>query len=313
MSSENSTNQGGGGYDSDFMSNFSPSLVHRIMLTPPNRLDSHSFHSRSPTITFRKVLLQEGFLTNTQVQSKQRTTNNDDDNDGNIEDASEARRVFQRPQEESSSPSQMPLHESISRTMMRAFHDVLLSQLSQSQNYDPLLDIVLDMQSKLKSLIPHRTDLHEKFKLDLDQVKRCLETFEGILKLLCEFAQRLMQLESEERSVSTQDWIHVAMDIQQQQRRQQEQIDDDSASGGQEPIVRFFCREDSNEQDATMTMNNVHPHDTVPAHHRIQLSCNKFIVASVYFVHSKIVMCQSDVADFQFGLLFGAENTCPWN
>jgi hypothetical protein len=277
-------------YDSDFMSNFSPSLVHRIMLTPPNRLESFSFHGRAPTLTFRKVLLQEGYLSHTDMESNPRTTT---DNNG----ASEAHEVS--------------LHESISRTMMRAFHDVLLSQISQCQSYDPLLEIMLDIQSKLKSLVPHRKDLHKKFMVDLDEMKRCLETFEGVLKLLCDFAERLIQLESQERSVSTQDWMNTAMDILSHCNQPSEQVQSqpepepqpfdrgDRLSGQQDPFVNFFCHDESNNEQDVMTNDDIQQHDTHA--HRIQLPRNKFIVASVYFVHGKIVQCQSDVADFQFG------------
>lgn len=277
-------------YDSDFMANFSPSLVHRIMLTPPNRFDTLSIHGRPPTLTFQNVLLQEGFLSHGDfeddgegdkaddgdLESKQEKTDNGGGGGGDDVSAEE------------------PL-SSITRTVMRAFHDVLISQITHGQTYDPLLEMMLDIQNKLKSLIPHRKDLHEKFMVDLEQVKHSLETFEGVLKLLNDFAQRLIQLESQERSVSTQNWMNVAMDVLSND------CSNSSCLNGQQDqnIVRFICHDD-NDDESTKHHDVVTNHST-QHHDMIQLSRVKFVVASAHFVHGKIVQCQSDISDFQFG------------
>lgn len=265
-------------YDSEFMSNFSPSLVHRIMLTSPSRLDhltyrnGHASSPRQPTLTFLEVLHREGFLSNSNA-----TLHYTSD-------------IQQTPP----SSSQLPaLHDSISRTIMRAFHDSLLAQISQCQSYGPLLEIMLDMQSKLKSLVPHRKDLHEQFMVDSGEINRQLETFQGVVGLVCDFARKLIQLESPERSLSTQQWIMIAMDILSRCPEHEGAVEKDCNEKEQDGMLRFFCRDDyctdSNDDSRNCDMREV------------QLSRKEFVVASSYFVHEKIVQCQSDVADFQFG------------
>lgn len=97
-------------YDAEFMRNFSPTLVHRIMLTPPSSFPSLTMNgqTRSPSLTFMRTLTKEGFL-------------------------HEADQDVEHPE-----LGGLQLQDKIAQTVRKAFHDAILSQISSrnKQNND---------------------------------------------------------------------------------------------------------------------------------------------------------------------------------
>lgn len=77
----------------------------------------------------------------------------------------------------------------------------------ESSNGGNIKALMIDLNNKLKNLVPNRKDLHQFFKSD--QINAC-KTLNDYCSLILNMAQVLMQfLESEYRSVSTREWYQV--------------------------------------------------------------------------------------------------------
>jgi len=288
-------------YDAEFMRNFSPTLVHRIMMTPRSSFPSLTMNgqTRSPSLTFMRTLTKDGFL-------------HEADHHSHIE------RLELRG---------LQLQDTIAQTVRKAFHDAILSQISSRNKqdkdhdndndnadqsaeaaaedsasasvsvsasasdqiciYGPLLEIIQEMHQKLKSLVPSRKDLHQLLNYG-QELQSHLQTFSGVLNLLLDIAEKLLLLESEDRSGTTQQWLDLAR-AEAEAAAVALVVDVDQADG---TLAFTIPRkvEDSHEQDF----------DSI-SEQEVNLLRKEFIVASTVFLHDKIEQTQTDIADFQLG------------
>ncbi|GFH49790.1 hypothetical protein CTEN210_06266 [Chaetoceros tenuissimus] len=183
----------------------------------------------------------------------------------------------------------------VAYTLKKAFHDLLLSQIhvdakekteqeeqeeqdssSEQQNqgaaevggYSPLLPLILELYENLKALIPNRKDLHDSFQISTTEIQNSLHSYKETIALIRNIAEKLTHLESQDRAVSTQNWL-------------------DSFSNTDSNL---YC-------DEKMTLPIYNP--TTDESEEITLMQKKWVVASVHFLSEKISQTLKDIADFQ--------------
>ena len=273
-------------YDAEFMRNFSPTLVHRIMMVPPSSFPSLTMNgqTRLPSLTFMRTLTKEGFL----HEADQHTA---------VEFGG------------------LQLQDKIAQTVRKAFHDAILSQISSRNKqdnandndndtdhsnqsaeaaaedsaseqiciYGPLLEIIQEMHQKLKSLVPSRTDLHQLLNYG-QELQSHLQTFPGVLNVLLDIAGKLLVLESEDRSGTTQQWLDLA-----RAEAAASALDGDQADGTLTLTIPFKGEDEGHYQQDSISNQEVN------------LLRKEFVVASTVFLHDKIEQTQTDIADFQLG------------
>ena len=187
-----------------FMSNFAPTLIHRVLLTDPTEFRSLTMNGQprlDATPAFDGKFLYENGFTDT-------------------EDADQRDMAVQ-----------------ISRTMKKAFHDALVASLREAatihteeeqdtaegspstRNTADLSALIIELHEKMRQMIPNRTDLHGILS---DEEVRSIELSDGdsaisaYLPHLIASAEALIQLESEDRSITTRQWLEVASNVVQQ-------------------------------------------------------------------------------------------------
>ena len=188
-----------------FMSNFDPGLIHRVLLTEPSDYSNLTMSGqprldRTPAFD-ANFLYDNGFADTT-------TPTLGEGVDGNEPNVS----------------------SQISRTMKKAFHDALVASLLQAAtraegareegpeqdspppNTSDLSAIIIDLHEKMRQMIPNRTDLHGT--LSDEEVKSIQlggrDVLSAYLPHLIRSAEALIQLESEDRSVTTRQWLEMA-------------------------------------------------------------------------------------------------------
>jgi len=191
-----------------FMSNFEPSLVHRVLLADPSDYPNLTMSGRprlDRTPVFDAKFLYENGFTDTPPPTGE-------GGDGNNDDVS----------------------LQISRTMKKAFHDALVASLlhvaatqrgdredDEEQDTPPsntpdLSALVIELHEKMRQMIPNRTDLHGMLR-DEDvksiQLGGDRDVLSAYLQHLIRSAEALLQLESEDRSVTTQQWLEMASGV----------------------------------------------------------------------------------------------------
>jgi len=279
-------------YDAKYMANFSPTLVHRIMLTPPSSFSSLTMNGqpRSSSLTFVQVLRKEGYNVNNKESSN-------DDGNRSIDQGSIGNEVH--------GASQHSMEETIAQTVRKAFRDAVLCQISQTKQgidetpigsdssppclYAPLLEIIQEIHQKLKLLVPNRKDLHQLLNYG-QELKSRLETFQGVLTLLLDIAEKLSLLESEDRSASTQQWLDLAKGLQNRDGLE------DEADGALTLTLPNPDNDDDDDDDDEFANG-----ESSLEHRKITILCKEFILASATFLHDKIDQTQTDIADFQLG------------
>jgi hypothetical protein len=251
------------GNDSSKKIPLTPPLVHRIMLSPPREFSLLTIDGRprSGTLFFQNFLHQEGF-----------TTNN---------------HTAQEASEESQQPRSFT--DQISQTMKRAFHENILQQIS-SQNYAALHPLILEIHQQLRSLIPNRTDLHSVLNDDWveqvclsnndqnDREKRKL--FQKMLQLLNNIAEALVLLESEDRSVSTREWMKISSELNKQNEDSQSAQQQETNPKVDQPL---------NVPADLLKWENPPP------------TQKEWTLASTSFLHRKAEQCFRDIQNFQLG------------
>ena len=188
----------------DFMSNFDPTLIHRVLLTDSNEYRSLTMSGQprlDVTPAFDDKFLYENGFTDTWPSTRV-------GGDMSVQ---------------------------ISRTMRKAFHDALVASLRQAapapteEEQDTtqlptpstadLLALIIELHEKMRQLIPNRTDLHgilsdeEVRSIDIGGGDSVISTF---LPHLIATAEALIQLESEDRSITTRQWLEMASNVVQQ-------------------------------------------------------------------------------------------------
>ena len=185
-----------------FMSNFDPTLIHRVLLTDPTDFRSLTMKVQprlDATPAFDATFLYENGFTDT----------------GDVD--------------------QQDMAVQISRTMKKAFHDALVASLRQAaaaqteeeqdttqpstRNTADLSALIIELHEKMRQMIPNRTDLHGILS---DEEVRSIELSGGdsvitaYLPHLIASAEALIQLESEDRSTTTRQWLEMASNVVQQ-------------------------------------------------------------------------------------------------
>ena len=92
----------------------------------------------------------------------------------------------------------------ISLTVRRAYHDQLHQRILTAQSYSPLIPTLLELHILLRSLVPNRTDLHDRLSDDNIDVSSTAGFLSNQLRTT---AECLATLESEDRSVATVGWL----------------------------------------------------------------------------------------------------------
>lgn len=239
------------------LSKLSPHLIHRIMMTPSSHFSSLTVDGlpRQETLYFYSIL-QQGFL------------------------------------DSESHPNSNASVLDVAYTLKKAFHDLLLSQINveatekteqeeqdspseqQEQEavetgvYSPLLPLILELYENLKALIPNRKDLHDSFQITTTEIQNSLHSYKETIALLRNIAEKTIHLESQDRALSTQNWL-------------------DSFSNMD---LNLNCNE-------KMTLAIYNP--TTDESEEITLMQKKWVVASVHFLSEKIAQTHKDIADFQ--------------
>ena len=185
-----------------FMSNFDPTLIHRVLLTDPSDFRSLTMNGQprlDATPAFDGKFLYENGFTDT----------------GDVD--------------------QQDMAVQISRTMKKAFHDALVASLRQAaaaqteeeqdttqpstRNTADLSALTIELHEKMRQMIPNRTDLHGILS---DEEVRSIKLSDGdsvvsaYLPHLIASAEALIQLESEDRSTTTRQWLEMASNVVQQ-------------------------------------------------------------------------------------------------
>jgi hypothetical protein len=119
--------------------------------------------------------------------------------------------------------------EDLNALVKGAFRDELCSRVEKDQNLRPIQDLALELHQQIRQLIPSRKDLHS---LLTDEVIMQAVTPQDLLVQILPAARALMQLESEARSVTTQQWIEQATT----KDKQKEDGNDDDSSNGKDLI-----------------------------------------------------------------------------
>eukprot|EP00566_Odontella_aurita_P005016 CAMPEP_0113541080 /NCGR_PEP_ID=MMETSP0015_2-20120614/8834_1 /TAXON_ID=2838 /ORGANISM="Odontella" /LENGTH=615 /DNA_ID=CAMNT_0000440949 /DNA_START=106 /DNA_END=1954 /DNA_ORIENTATION=+ /assembly_acc=CAM_ASM_000160 len=277
--SEQRPRDGGG---NDFMSNFDPDLIHRVLLADP--ADYHELTlSGAPRIdhtpTYREFAKELGF----DVGGDGPTRGDDDD-----------------------------IASRISRTMKRAFLDMAVGAAEGEKpaagggegekeeededeaqdggdrppatptNLEPLKGMVLELHAAVRSLIPHRTDLHGRLSdEDVSGVDDGGDVF-ALVPRLIRAADALAQLESEDRSRTTRWWIEMAGPLGPVE----------AASSAGEGHGDGIGNGNGNG-------NGLSPPPTPPS--PFGLSPAQFVATSAAYLHRKAEICSEDVANFKLG------------
>lgn len=185
-----------------FMSNFDPTLIHRVLLTDPTDFRSLTMKVQprlDATPAFDATFLYENGFTDT----------------GDVD--------------------QQDMAVQISRTMKKAFHDALVASLRQAaaaqteeeqdttqpstRNTADLSALIIELHEKMRQMIPNPTNLHGILS---DEEVRSIELSGGdsvitaYLPHLIASAEALIQLESEDRSTTTRQWLEMASNVVQQ-------------------------------------------------------------------------------------------------
>lgn len=242
------------------LSKLSPHLIHRIMMTPSSHFSSLTVDGlpRQESLYFYSIL-QQGFL----------DSENHPDANANVLD--------------------------VAYTLKKAFHDLLLSQInsnvgakektdqeqkddssSEQQEidtveagvYSPLLPLILELHENLKALIPNRKDLHDSFQITTKEIQNSLHSFKETIALLRNIAEKLMHLESQDRAISSQNWLDNFSNMD----------------------MNLNC-----DEKMTLTIYNPMTDES----EKITMMQKKWVVASVHFLSEKIAQTHKDIADFQ--------------
>ena len=198
-----------------FMSNFEPTLIHRVLLTDSNEYSSLTMSGQprlDVTPAFDAKFLYENGFTDTRPSSTREDGNN----------------------------GEPDMSVQISRTMKRAFHDALVASLRQAaaqpeedeegqeeeqdtqapaRNAADLSALIIELHEKMRQMIPNRTDLHGKLsdeKVGRIELSGSDSVVSAYIPHLIASAEALIQLESEDRSITTRQWLKLASHVVQQ-------------------------------------------------------------------------------------------------
>ncbi len=255
--------------DNDFMSNFSLSLIRKILLTDPIDFPQLTMNGlpKADQMYFHEFVRKHGFPIIHESNENEQNHSNDDNNNVAIN-----------------------LEEQISQTMHRAYIDIMLNEMEQEgkKTYKPLQNNILEIHSMLRSLIPNRPDLHSYLK-DEDVVNSEMDSYEEVVDFLNQVGNALCMLESEYRVETTKQWIDNLL------------LTKESSMNS-----RNSCNDDDNDDSTIQILKHIPSGEEVKGDDNsrnllFSMKLTTFALASTSFLHYKTELCQSETADFQLG------------
>lgn len=262
--------------DNDFISNFSLSLIRKILLTDPIDFPQLTMNGlpKAEQMYFHEFVKKRGFPIIHENDDDEQNQNSDDNNNVAIN-----------------------LEEQISQTMHRAYIDMILNEMEQEdkKTYKPLQSNILEIHSMLRSLIPNRPDLHSYLN-DENVVNSKMDTYEEVGDFLNQVGNALFMLESEYRAETTKQWIDNLLLTKESSMNSRNSTNDDD-------------NDDSTNNEGKFRIQIIQP---IPSgeelnggdNSRISLfsmTLTSFALASTSFLHYKTELCQAETADFQLG------------
>ena len=258
--------------DYDFMSNFSLNLIHKVLLTDPRDFAQLTMNGlpKPKQVFFHTFVQNRGFPLTSHNNDNLVTT----------------------------SSSSSSIEEQLSKTMHRAYNDIILNDIQNVQkSYKPLQGIILEIHSILRSLLPNRPDLHSHVK-DEDVINNEMDSFEKVGTVLKIVADALCMLESEYRAESTKQWLNDILLVEISNCKNRNDTEQGVEEGDTETL---FIKETTQKLEISKPMdsegsdNNDNNDDTFSMTHV------SFAFASAAFLHYKAELCQAETADFQLG------------
>ncbi len=225
--------------DYAFMSSFSLPVIQQVLLSDPDPVDG-TFpdltlnglpkEGQQQQVFFHSFVKDRGFPIIEQVieQDMINSSSNDSDSTGNGNGNGNGEgSIPQSTSNQSQSGNQI---NEITKTIQRAFNDSIISQIQSTGSYQPLQNLLLEVHSTLRSLIPNRQDLHHillrdddivqivdvkeeegEVEEEEDQIRHQIFKLDSLINLcthLKKIGVALVMLESEYRSETTKQWMN---------------------------------------------------------------------------------------------------------
>jgi hypothetical protein len=251
------------------MSNFSLSLIRKILLTDPIDFPQLTMNGlpKAEQMFFHEFVRKRGFP----IIHEHGDRHNQNNDNNNIA---------------------INLEEHISQTMHRAYIDMMLNEMEQDskKTYKPLQNNILEIHSMLRSLIPNRPDLHSYLN-DEDVVNSKMDSYEEAVDFLKQVGNALCMLESEYRAETTKQWIDNLLCTKESFVNSTNSSNDDSINEAKFRIQILkpkLSGEEANNGDNSRTF-------------LFSMTSTSFALASTSFLHYKTELCQAETADFQLG------------
>lgn len=250
-----------------FMSNFSVSLIHKILLTDPVDF---------PNLTMNGLPKPKQVYFYKFVKDRHFPLSGDDNN-------------YQH--------SATNFEEQISKTMYRAYTDMVIKEMEEVEtSYKPLQNNILEIHAMLRSLIPNRPDLHSYLK-DEDVVNGDFGSFYKVADILIKVGDALCMLESEYRAETTKQWMDILLLAKD---RKAYSADEEYFTDQKEASYLPFLNDVKQNVQIAKPSFDVDG-DGQDVDQEISMSYTAFALASVTFLHYKAELCQAETADFQLG------------
>ena len=237
------------------LENFPPASIHQVLLTDPTEFDSMTISGspRAPSLSFQRHI--QTFQTN--------------------------------------ATQKLSLEEQIANTMQRAYNDMLLTSIHDSQSYAPFKSLLLELVELIQTqIIPRRTDFKNQILSLTQSIKDCDVTtsLKPMLLIMIHVGQSIIQLESEERAATTLEWVTIAKSCIQLYSN------DSLASFDDEQRVRLHV-----EMDSIRLLPEVEDDTVDYSIHGDVLTFPQFGLASVTYLIEKANQCASDINDWKWG------------
>jgi hypothetical protein len=240
--------------DQNVLENFPPASIHQVLLTDPTEFDSLTVSGlpRAPSLSFQRHM-----------------------------------KIFQ-----TNVTQEFSLEEQIANTMQRAYNDMLLTSIHDSQSYAPFKSLLLELVELIQTqIIPRRTDFRNQILSLTQSIKDCdVTTLKSILLIMIHLGQSIIQLESEERAATTLEWVTIAKSCIQLYSN------DSFASFDDEQRVRLHV-----EMDSMRLLPEVEDDTVDHRTHGDVLTFPQFGLASVTYLIEKANQCVSDIDDWKWG------------
>lgn len=306
--------------DYEFMSNFSPSLIHKIMLTDPTDFPNLTMNGlpKAKQISFSKFVIQRGFpivplaqdsnsSTNDQIDTNNITTNATTNENNAIQQSLSNLSISN---EGGNQNNELSMEEQIAQTMHRAYNDMILHQMDQPNTttttdkeeedtngnnstskttFAPLKSILLEIHNLLRSLIPNRKDLHHSILNDQELINDTIlfdTSFDHVCQYIKKVSDALIMLESEYRSETTKEWRDLILNHVMIHWK-----GEDDMNSANDDKVSIVSNHSNSDNTATTTAST--------SIVKFTMSPKVFALASTTYLHYKAELCQSETADFQ--------------